>query len=266
MPRYRSGPPRRRTLEERDAAASAGKAVVAPTANSSAIRYQDRRLLCLFFDMTSMQPPEQLRAQEAAIKFLESQMTSSDLVEIMTYSTNIKVVEELTADRELLIETATKLNLGEGSDLAATAATTADEGDDSGSFTADETEFNIFNTDRKLSALEDAARKLGIFPEKKALVYFSSGISKTGVENQSQIKATVNAAVRANVAFYPIDARGLVALPPGGDASTASPRGTGHDHRAPSRPVCGRAFKTRRRRWSRSQPTPAAKRCSIPTI
>ena len=214
------------TLEERNAAASAGKAVVAPTPNSP-IRYQDRRLLCLFFDMTSMNPPDQLRAQEAAIKFLQSQMTTSDLVEIMTYSTSIKVVQEWTDNRALLIETLRKLNTGEGSDLADAAATAADENDDSGGFTADETEFNIFNTDRKLSALEDAARKLSIFPEKKALVYFSSGISKTGVENQSQIKATVNAAVRANVSFYPVDARGLVALPPGGDASVASPRGTG---------------------------------------
>jgi len=214
------------TLEERNAAASAGKAVVAPTANNP-IRFQDRRLLCLFFDMTSMDPPEQLRAQEAAIKFLQSQMTSSDLVEIMTYSTAIKVVQEWTDNRPLLIETLRKLSLGAGSDLADAADTTADEGDDGGSFTADETEFNIFNTDRKLSALEDAARKLSIFPEKKALVYFSGGISKTGVENQSQIKATVNAAVRANVSFYPVDARGLVALPPGGDASTASPHGTG---------------------------------------
>lgn len=214
------------TLEERKAAASSGKAVVAPKPNSP-IRYQDRRLLCLFFDMTSMDPPEQLRAQEAGIKFLQSQMTTSDLVEIMTYSTSIKVVQEWTDNRPLLIETLRKLNTGEGSDLADTAATAADENDDSGSFVADETEFNIFNTDRKLSALEDAARKLSIFPEKKALIYFSSGISKTGVENQSQIKATVNAAVRANVSFYPVDARGLVALPPGGDASTASPRGTG---------------------------------------
>jgi len=214
------------TPEERNAAASAGKAVIAPTPNNP-IRFQDRRLLCLFFDMTSMDPPEQLRAQEAAVKFLQSQMTSSDLVEIMTYSTAIKVVQEWTDNRPLLIDTLRKLNLGEGSDLADAAASGADEGDDSGSFAADETEFNIFNTDRKLSALEDAARKLSIFPEKKALVYFSSGISKTGVENQSQIKATVNAAVRANVSFYPVDARGLVALPPGGDASTASPRGTG---------------------------------------
>ena len=47
------------------------------------------------------------------------------------------------------------------------------------------------------------------------------------MENESQLRSTVNAAVRANVAFYPIDARGLVALPPGGDASKASARGTG---------------------------------------
>ena len=202
-----------------------GPTTVAPAAGP--IRYQDRRLLALLFDFSSMQPPEQLRAQEAAIKFLSSQMTSSDLVEIMTFNAKLNVVQEWTDNRDSLIATLKKFSLGEGSDLADLAATSADEGDDSGSFTADETEFNIFNTDRKLSAIEDAARKLSIFPEKKALIYFSSGVPKTGVENQSQIKATVNAAVRANVSLYPIDARGLVALPPGGDATQASPRGTG---------------------------------------
>ncbi|HLX45341.1 MAG TPA: VWA domain-containing protein [Bryobacteraceae bacterium] len=215
-----------KTLEVRTAPATPAKPTVAAPA-AGPIRYQDRRLLCMFFDMTSMQPPDQLRAQEAAIKFLQSQMTSSDLVEIMTYTTSIKIVQEWTDDRETLITQLRKLTIGEGSDLADMAATAGDEGDDSGSFAADETEFNIFNTDRKLAALEDAARKLSILPEKKAMIYFSSGIGKTGVENQSQIKATVNAAVRANVAFYPVDARGLVALVPGGDASQASPRGTG---------------------------------------
>ncbi len=214
------------TRTEEEKAAPKAAAVVAPAQNQ-AIRYQDKRLLCMLFDMSSMQPPEQVRAQDAAVKFLQSQMTSSDLVEIMTFTTKLNVVQEWTADRESLITTIKKLTLGEGSDLADLASTSADEGDDTGSFAADETEFNIFNTDRKLSALEDAARKLGAFPEKKALIYFSSGIGKTGVENQSQIKATTNAANRANVSFYPVDARGLVALVPGGDASQASPRGTG---------------------------------------
>src|SRR5262249_13206747 len=55
----------------------------------------------------------------------------------------------------------------------------------------------------------------------------SSGIPKTGVENQSQLRATVNAAIRSNVSFYPVDATGLVAEAPSGNASVASPRGTG---------------------------------------
>ena len=33
--------------------------------------------------------------------------------------------------------------------------------------------------------------------------------------------------MRANVAIYPVDARGLVATAPGGDATSASPKGTG---------------------------------------
>src|SRR5207237_6585500 len=93
--------------------------------------------------------------------------------------------------------------------------------------TSDETEFNIFTTDQQVTALETAAKMLSSLPERKALVYFSSGVGKTGVENESQLRSTVNAAVRANVAFYPVDARGLVALPPGGDASKGAPRGTG---------------------------------------
>ena len=55
-------------------------------------------------------------------------------------------------------------------------------------------------------------------PEKKALLYFAGGVSKTGVDNQAQLEASINAAVKANVAIYPIDTRGLMADPPGGAA------------------------------------------------
>ena len=48
-----------------------------------------------------------------------------------------------------------------------------------------------------------------------------------GTNNQAQLQATINAAIRANVAMYPIDARGLVALPPMGDATKGSPGGNG---------------------------------------
>src|SRR5580704_697771 len=201
------------------------------------LQYRDKRLLCMFFDMSAMGQPEQIRAQEAALKFLDEQMTSSDLVSIMTFGANVRVEKDFTNDRASLRETINNLPIGELADLAGVADTAdTDAGEDTGAaFTADETEFNIFNTDRKLAALETAVKKLALLPEKKAFLYFSSGVGKTGVENQSQLLATINAAVRANVSFYPIDARGLQALPPGGDASKASSRGrglfTGHAQR-----------------------------------
>ena len=64
-------------------------------------------------------------------------------------------------------------------------------------------------------------------PEQKSLIYFASGLRLNGVDNQAQLRATTNAAIRANVALSPIDARGLVATAPLGDASRPSPGGIG---------------------------------------
>lgn len=184
-------------------------------------KYQDRRLMILLFDFSSMQPAEQIRAKQAAVKFLSTQMTSSDTVSLMVFGSTLQTLLDFTSDRDLLINTINqKLRIGDSSENATFADEGADSQDQSGTFVADETEFNIFNADLKLAALEDAARTLGQYPEKKALIYISSGIQKNGVDNQSQLRATVNTAIRANVAFYPIDARGLSALVPGGDATT----------------------------------------------
>ena len=214
------------TLEERAPLAPVGQAVTT-AASTTPVRHQDKRLVGLFFDFSNMPQADQLRAKDAAADFISKQMTASDLVSIMVYGNRFDVLEDFTDDRDRLLSRLQKLAFGEGAGLADVAATAADEGDDSGGFVADDTEFNVFNTDRKLTALEDATKKLAAYPEKKALIYFSSGLSLTGIENQSQLRATVNSAVRANVAFYPVDARGLVATSPVGDASASSGRGTG---------------------------------------
>jgi len=190
-----------------------------PPPATTADTARDYRLIILLFDFSSMQPTEQIRATDAAVKFLSTQMTSSDLVSIMVFASSLQAVQDFTADRDLLISTIQKFHIGDSSELASLGGTGPDPEDESGLFAADETEFNIFNTDRKLAALEDTARKLSAYPQKKALVYFSAGVEKTGVDNQSQLRATINAAVQSNVAFYPIDARGLMASAPGGDAT-----------------------------------------------
>jgi len=198
---------------------------IAP-AQSGEIKYKDKRLLVLFFDMTSMPIQDQIRAQDSAIKFVKTQITASDLVAIMTFSGDVKVTQDFTSDRDELMADIKHITVGEGQGFDASA--TGDSATDTGeAFTADDSEFNIFNTDRQLSALETAVTMLGSLPEKKALVYFNSGITRSGTDNQAQMTATVNAAIKNNVSFYPIDARGLVASAPLGDATKASSTSSG---------------------------------------
>jgi VWFA-related protein len=229
-------------------AAAPGAPAITPSAPGQ-VRYRDRRLLVLFFDFSSMEPPEQIRAQQAALKFIREQMSPSDLVAVMAFTNRLRVLEDFTDDRERLASVIGAFRIGEASELAAEADTGGEEGgpDTGAAFIADETEFNIFNTDRKLSALESAARMLASLPEKKALVYFSGGVGRTGIENQSQLLATINAAVRANVSFYAVDARGLMALPPGGAASQPAMRG--------SAVFTGSAQRQQRERFSNQQET-----------
>ena len=87
-------------------------------------------------------------------------------------------------------------------------ASTSDVG---AAFGQDDSEFNIFNTDRQLAALQTAAKMLGQLNEKKSLVYFASGLRLNALNNQAQLHATIDTAIRAGVSFWPIDARGLVA-------------------------------------------------------
>jgi VWFA-related protein len=191
------------------------------------VRYKDHRLLALYFDMTAMRPADQLRALAAAEKFIRSQMTTSDLVSIMRYSGgSVDVLQDFSADRNHLLSILETLVVGEGQGSAESVddASSADTG---AAFGQDDSEFNVFNTDRQLSALQTAARMLGQLNEKKSLIYFASGLRLNGVDNEAQLQATVDAAIRAGVSFWPIDARGLVAQAPLGDATQGSPGNAG---------------------------------------
>lgn len=190
-------------------------------------KYRDHRLMAIYFDMTAMRPDDQMRALSAAQKFIRTQMTTVDLVAIMRYQGGaVDVLQDFTQDRNKLLSILETLVVGEGQgDVEMPGdASSADTG---AAFGQDDSEFNIFNTDRQLSALQTAAMMLGQLNEKKSLIYFASGLRLNGVNNQAQLHATVDAAIRAGVSFWPIDARGLVASAPLGDATQGSPGNSG---------------------------------------
>jgi VWFA-related protein len=189
------------------------------------VRYKDKRLMALYFDMTTMPPTDQMRALAAAEKFVRQNMTTADLVSIMRYQgSSVDVLQDFTDDRNKILSILETLVVGEGQgDTDVTNDSSA--ADTGAAFGQDSGEFNIFTTDRQLSALQTAAQMLAHLNEKKLLVYFASGLNLNGLDNQAQLKATEDAAIKAGVVFWALDARGLVATPPMGDATRGSPGG-----------------------------------------
>jgi VWFA-related protein len=215
-----------RPLANTPAPPEEGKPVSAPASNSADV-FKDRRLIILFFDLSAMEPDEIDRAIVSANHYVDAQMAPADLVSIVSLGSSLLVNQDFTADRDLLKKQITAFGEGGGQGYEeGTTGTTEGTPDTGQPFTADDTEYNIFNTDRRLEALRSVAEKLSHMQEKKSLIYFSSGMDRTGIENQSELRAATNAAVRANMAIYTMDLRGLQALVPGGEAQNASLRGT----------------------------------------
>ena len=193
------------------------KPSAAASAASAASQFKDRRLIVLFFDLSAMEPDEIDRAVTSAEHYVDTQMAPADLVSIVSLGSSLLVNQDFTADHELLKKQLQAFSSGSGQGFEeGTTGTTEGTPDTGQPFTADDTEYNIFNTDRRLEALRSVAEKLSHVQQKKSLIYFSSGMDRTGIENQSELRAAMNAAVRSNLAIYTMDMRGLQALVAGG--------------------------------------------------
>ena len=218
-------------LNEKGATVS-GKATVAQLLNHEDItdpkELQDHRLIVMFFDLSSMQPEDIDRSVDAAKDYINKKMQPADLVAMVSLSGGLSMDQDFTADRDLLLKAVGKYDGSDttGFDLGNSGGVSDGTSDDSSSFTADDSEFNALNTDRQLFAIRTIAKSLEKVDQKKSMLYFSGGLTRQGIENQASMRAASNEAVKANMAIYAVDTRGLQALPPVGDASKGSLRGT----------------------------------------
>jgi VWFA-related protein len=187
---------------------------------------KNHRLIVLFFDFGGMEEDDIDRAVSAAQKYVDKQMAPADLVAIVSLASSMRVDQDFTNDKTRLAAILRSYTSGEGQGFQA-GDTGSAEGtpDTGGSFVADDSEYNQFNTDRKLQAIQSIAKSMSKIDQKKSIIYFSNGVSRSGIENQVELRAAVNTAVQSNVALYTLDVRGLQAFPPGGEAQSASLRG-----------------------------------------
>jgi VWFA-related protein len=209
-----------------------GKATIADLLNrnfaASPEALRDHRLIVMFFDLSSMQPEDIDRAVESAQDYVNKKMQPADLVALVSMATGLSMDQDFTSDKAALLKGLGKYNGTEGTGFAGgnEGGTSGGTADDASSFTADDSEYNALNTDRELYAIRTIAKSLERVDQRKSLLYFSGGLSRQGIENQASMRAATNEAVKANMAIYSVDSRGLEAMPPVGNASKGSLRGT----------------------------------------
>ena len=213
-----------RVLDGRPASAvSVPVAARGPTAS-----YAGRRLLVLLFDLASMESDQVQRGVDAAVAYVQKQMTAADLVAVATVSSQLDVLSDFTDDRSTLLATLHRLGASSGMALPDVGApSVADAVADTAGYSDAAGDFELFNDDVRLRALRVLAETLAPIEQKKAVLYFSAGMSRDGWDNQVELRAATNAAVRANLAIYAVDSRGLQAIVPGGLAREASRGGQG---------------------------------------
>jgi VWFA-related protein len=205
---------------------SAGGGGLLSSKQQKTLEARDRRLMLLFFDFSAMEPEDIDRAVGAGRKYVETKMQPADMVALMSLVTNLKLDLDFTDDKAKILSTLSSYSSSQGQGFEnGTTGSSEGAGETSGAYTPDDTDYNTFSADRKLLALESVMQAMGTIPQKKSLIYFSNGISQSGVDNQSALRAATAAAVKANVSIYPVDVRGLSAFPPGGQAQAASLHG-----------------------------------------
>ena len=156
------------------------------------------RLVCLFLDLNSLDAAGQIKARDGAIQFIEQVAAPSDVVEIMTYTSRLNVIRDFTTDHDSLVAA---LRAIAPADLGSNAANHAGNDPASDGVRA------------RLQALQEAVSSLSRFPDKKAMIYFSSPTANPGLDDElkAALKDAVNAAVRANVSIYSPSSPGLLA-------------------------------------------------------
>ena len=189
-----------------------------------------RRMIVLLFDTSSMQPEEVDRAVKSANNYIDKQMTPADLVALASVGQTLTILHEFTPDRDVLKSALGAFDATSGTGFeqpvaADPADVTADT--DPADLPLDDSEFGIFNNDRRLRAMRVLCEALAPIEQKKALLYFSSGMSRSGSDNEVELRAVTNTCNKSNTSIYPIDSRGLTAVVPGGAAGGGGRGGGG---------------------------------------
>jgi VWFA-related protein len=172
---------------------------------------EHRHYLVLFFDNSTMSAGDQLRAREAAAKFVDANAGPNRYMAVINFGGAVTIAQNFTADAERLQLAVHNVKFSSVSPnepspqpVQVASLGTPQLGSAQASFGAR----------TLLLALRNVAKSMASVPGRKSLVLLTAGFTITpsdpdAWQKQSELTAAINACNKANVAIYPIDVPGL---------------------------------------------------------
>jgi VWFA-related protein len=164
-----------------------------------------KHYLVLFFDNASVAIGDQMKAREAAQKFVDSNTGPNKFIAVVNFSGSMRVTQNFTNDADRLKQV-----------LSGVKFSTVSTADDSGSRglngTATLSQAATFGVNSVLLGMRSLAKGLADVPGRKMLVMLTAGFVLND-ETRPEMVATIAACNKSNVSVYPIDVRGLTTGP-----------------------------------------------------
>jgi VWFA-related protein len=169
----------------------------------------ERRYTVLFFDDASMDASDQPRARAAATKFIDANVAPDRALAVVEFTGALRITQNFTTDAAKLKEVVAGIK---NSSISSNAPSATDIGAAPGlsgpSLNSAENNFGAYSV---LLSIRILARNLASVAGRKSLVLLTAGFPLTP-ERDSELAATIDACNKANVAIYPLDVRGLIAM------------------------------------------------------
>src|SRR5579862_3311153 len=169
----------------------------------------ERRYTVLFFDDASMDSSDQPRARAAAVKFIDANVAPDRALAVVEFTGALRITQNFTTDAAKLKQVVSGIKSSSiATNPASPTAIDTAPGLSGPSLNSAENNFGAYSV---LLSIRILAKNLASVAGRKSLVLFTAGFPLTP-ERDSELTATIDACNKANVAIYPLDVRGLVAM------------------------------------------------------
>jgi len=169
----------------------------------------ERRYTVLFFDDASMDSSDQPRARAAAEKFIDANVAPDRALAVVEFTGALRITQNFTTDAAKLKQVVSGIkNSSITTNPPSPNAIEPVPGLSGPSLNSAENNFGAYSV---LLSIRILAKNLASVAGRKSLVLFTAGFPLTP-ERDSELTATIDACNKANVAIYPLDVRGLIAM------------------------------------------------------